>query len=104
MEILLYCENTKEIVGTLKSKIKITHLKLNLNYIFKILAEIILVNSLNEKQNNSLADIYIYQRDQKNKTFLPVGHRGMGVTFDADSLPKIEYKYLLIFVKVKLRI
>ena len=48
-----------------------------------------LVKSLDAANNlTSTESMHFYPYDLQ---YVPTGHRGMGVTFDADSLSKIEY-------------
>lgn len=59
--------NTSQIVGSLK-------------------AEILLITSLKESSNCLVKKNYNYHF---NRSCIPIGHRGMGKTFDAGSLPGI---------------
>jgi len=50
--------------------------------------EILLVTSLNQQSNYSVAKNYNYHF---NRSCISIGHRGMGKTFDADTLPSTHF-------------
>lgn len=68
--------NSNQIVGSLKT-------------------EVLLITSLNEESNYKIRKNYNYHF---NRSCIPIGHRGMGKTFDAGTLPGTE----LVFEKNKL--
>jgi hypothetical protein len=53
----------------------------------------VLIKSLNGNKTNNIDRIF-YNNDSNYSGH--VGHRGMGVTFDADLLSKIEYELFLL--------
>lgn len=69
MEVDVSLLNSNQIVGSLKT-------------------EILLITSLNEESNYMIRKSYNYHF---NRSCIPIGHRGMGKTFDAGSLPGTEY-------------
>jgi hypothetical protein len=84
---------SNQMVGCLKSRISFT--KIDLFALFLIIdkncffkAEILLITSLMESNNYLLTKNYNYHF---NRSCIPIGHRGMGKTFDADTLPDTRY-------------
>lgn len=67
VDMALLCNN--QIVGSLKS-------------------EIVLITSLNEKENYLVSKNFNYHI---TKNCIPIGHRGMGKTFDASDLPETGF-------------
>lgn len=68
MEMEISLLNSNQIVGSLKT-------------------EILLITSLDEEANYKIRKNYNYHF---NRSCIPIGHRGMGKTFDADTLPGTE--------------
>ena len=77
--------SSHQIIGSLKSiQFEIYSIFRRWKIIFHLsLAEILLITSLEEKQNHILTKNFDYHFKQ---SCISIGHRGMGKTFDADAL------------------
>jgi len=93
-ESLIECDlsllDSNQIVGSLRCKSLANILiKVDLFSILfsNVLGEILLITSLSQQSNYSLAKNYNYHF---NRSCISIGHRGMGKTFDADTLPSTQ--------------
>ena len=79
--------NSNLMVGCLKSEFTFKRLALFRTFSqfsYAKIAEILWITSLMEPNNSLLTKNYNYHF---NRSCIPIGHRGMGKTFDAESLP-----------------